>query len=118
MKTIFYCYLCSVINQLIILMKKSEICEAIIARYSTVDSEKLSKAEEFVNGILGDVEISQGKFDALVSYTYRVGLEKAKNLIEKVKENPNGKFSGLFVKDIAREEAMWGKEEVNLFENM
>jgi hypothetical protein len=98
-------------------MKVSKNCAGIISRYASLDNEKLGKAEEFVNSILGDAEISQGKFDALVSNTYRVGSEKAKSLIEKVKENPNGKFSGLFVENISKEEAAWGKEEVNYFEN-
>ena len=101
-----------------IIMKVSKRCEEMIARYAELNKAKLIKSEGFANKILSGMEISQGKFDALVSYTYRVGENTAKNLIEKVAANPVGNFSSLFVKDIAMDAVRWGKEEVNLFENM
>ncbi|MBP3466024.1 MAG: hypothetical protein J6K01_00220 [Paludibacteraceae bacterium] len=101
-----------------IIMKVSKRCEEMIARYAELNGAKLVKSEDFANKILNGMEISQGKFDALVSYTYRVGENTAKNLIEKVAANPVGNFSSLFVKDIAMDAVRWGKEEVNLFENM
>jgi hypothetical protein len=101
-----------------IIMKVSKRCEEMIARYVELNGAKLVKSEDFANKILNGMEISQGKFDALVSYTYRVGENTAKNLIEKVAANPVGNFSSLFVKDIAMDSVRWGKEEVNLFENM
>ena len=90
----------------------------MIARYVELNGAKLVKSEGFTNKILNGMEISQGKFDALVSYTYRVGENTAKNLIENVAANPVGNFSSSFDKDMAMHAVRWGKEEVNLFENM
>ncbi|MBP5306478.1 MAG: hypothetical protein J6Y79_00300 [Paludibacteraceae bacterium] len=104
-------------------MKTSKFCTEMIARHAELEMEKLNKMQEFVNDKLGGAEISQGKFDALVSYAYRLatrsieGVDKAKALIEQVKSNPTGNFAAIFVEGATGNDVRWSKEEVSLFEN-
>ena len=95
----------------------------MIARHAELEMEKLNKMQEFVNDKLGGAEISQGKFDSLVSYAYRLatrsieGVDKAKALIEQVKSNPTDNFAAIFVEGATGNDVRWSKEEVSLFEN-
>ncbi len=103
-------------------MKVSNYCKETIARYTELDEKKLEAAELFVTKNLNGATVDAGKFDALVSYTYRKmkasedACIAAATLVKKVaKSEP--RLSGEFVKG-SKDQIKWAKEEVNMFENL
>ncbi len=105
-------------------MKVSNYCKETIARYTELDEQKLGAAEIFVTKWLNGATVDAGKFDALVSYTYRKmkasedAMVAATSLIKAVAKNPNARLSGVFVKGAGKDTVKWAKEEVNMFENL
>lgn len=105
-------------------MKVSNYCKETIARYTELDEQKLGAAEFFVTRWLNGATVDAGKFDALVSYTYRKmkvaddAMVAATSLIKAVAKNPKARLAGVFVKGAGKDAAKWAKEEVNMFENL
>lgn len=100
-------------------MKVSNSLKSVMSNYYTISDEKFAETEEYVSKFMGETKLSQGKFDALVSFVYRVGEGYSKRLLVNVRKNPNANVSAEFTKFCeSKEDVMMSKEEACMYENM